>query len=87
MLEGPGSMRMRGMVHDLSEGGCQFRTTALVGVGTRVRLQLPLEGGLHPVEGIVRYVRPEEQRGIRVYLCGIEFARVSPPLKRLIRNL
>lgn len=74
-----------GFTKDLSEGGMFIRTTRVLPVGTRLRLQVQLPSGWSEAEGEVRWLARDA--GPAEAGMGIVFSWMSPKVKSYLSGL
>jgi len=78
-------LRFTGQTRDLSVGGLQMNTPALLTENTLLEVDIPLEGiGKVSLDGIVTRVRPGEGEAEASWVVGIRFVKVATKQERLL---
>ncbi len=74
-------------VRDVSPFGLRMSTTVASRLGARIRLDLPLEGRVYSVQGVVRHRCPVDPATGHYYAYGVQFTEPSYVLRRILTKM
>lgn len=84
LIEGEVPLDHRVSVLDISMLGLKIRSATPMKIGAKIKLHLPADGRMHPVDGEIRYRVSAPTAEVPLYVYGVKLDRPYPAVRRLI---